>query len=93
MGERSTTLWLHILKTRNTPTCRCPVSLGLLKTAEHQLHQKTSLSRNLWAALVGAMFLVDDWCAGPLLAWRYDRKNLALELKTCFFFEVFNSAW
>eukprot|EP00752_Nemacystus_decipiens_P002127 g2029.t1 len=41
-----------------------------LKTAEHQLHEKTSLSRSLWAALVGAIFLVDDWCAGPLLAWR-----------------------
>lgn len=42
------------------------------KIAEHQLHEKTSLSRNLWAALVGAVLLVDDWCAGPLLAWRYN---------------------
>eukprot|EP00903_Cladosiphon_okamuranus_P012984 g12116.t2 len=41
-----------------------------LKIAEHQLREKTSLSRNLWAALVGAIFVVDDWCSGPLLAWR-----------------------
>lgn len=48
-----------------------PVSLEPLKATEHLLHETTSLSRNLWAALVGAVFVVDDWCAGPLLAWRY----------------------
>lgn len=39
-----------------------------------------TLSRNLWAALAGALVLVDDWCSGPLLAWRYrPRANTVVE--------------
>lgn len=57
----------------NTPTSMSPFPL---KVAEHQLKEKVSLSRNLWAALVGAISLADDWCAGPLLAWRYYGRSL-----------------
>ncbi|CAM9131465.1 unnamed protein product, partial [Ectocarpus sp. 13 AM-2016] len=40
------------------------------KVTEQDLRANIKLSRSLRAALTSSVFLLDDWCAGPLLAWR-----------------------
>ncbi|CAB1111111.1 unnamed protein product [Ectocarpus sp. CCAP 1310/34] len=40
------------------------------KVTEQDLRANIKLNRSLWAALTSSVFLLDDWCAGPLLAWR-----------------------
>lgn len=40
------------------------------QATEQKLRESKKMIASLWAALTGALAVVDDWCSGPLLTWR-----------------------